>query len=201
MRAVSVLPQLEQTLLAEFRQHRNAGTVVQIQPRRRYAVYAAAAALTLAFAAIAYQSIPATRSKQPVVVRPAGSNEPTKPQNESTQGTSSLPAAVSLEAPEPKPVLRALHQRTKPRKPNLINNSETVAANHATTEIVSEFIPIGYSTALNVEDGAQLLRIEMPRSAMVRFGLPVNMERYNERVKADVLVSADGLARAIRFVQ
>jgi hypothetical protein len=31
--------------------------------------------------------------------------------------------------------------------------------------------------------------------------LPVNMERYNERVKADVLVSADGLARAIRFVQ
>jgi hypothetical protein len=27
------------------------------------------------------------------------------------------------------------------------------------------------------------------------------MERYGEKVKADVLLSADGLARAIRFVQ
>ena len=29
----------------------------------------------------------------------------------------------------------------------------------------------------------------------------VNMDRYGERVKADVLMGADGLARAIRFVQ
>jgi hypothetical protein len=36
---------------------------------------------------------------------------------------------------------------------------------------------------------------------MVNLGLPVNMDRYGERVKADVLMGSDGLARAIRFVQ
>jgi len=52
-----------------------------------------------------------------------------------------------------------------------------------------------------LQDGGQLVRVELPRSALARFGLPVNTERANQRVKADVLFSADGLARAIRFVQ
>ena len=45
------------------------------------------------------------------------------------------------------------------------------------------------------------MRVELPRSAMASFGVPVNMDRFGERVKADVFVSADGFARAIRFVQ
>jgi hypothetical protein len=45
------------------------------------------------------------------------------------------------------------------------------------------------------------MRVELPRSTLAGFGLPVNMERVNERVKADVLVGPDGQARAIRFVQ
>jgi hypothetical protein len=36
---------------------------------------------------------------------------------------------------------------------------------------------------------------------MANFGFPVNMDRYNERVKADVLLGVDGVAHAIRFVQ
>jgi hypothetical protein len=51
------------------------------------------------------------------------------------------------------------------------------------------------------QDGGQLVRVELPRSAMASFGLPVNLDRANERVKADVLVGSDGQARAIRFVQ
>jgi len=45
------------------------------------------------------------------------------------------------------------------------------------------------------------VRVELPRSALANFGLPVNMDRYNEKVKADVLVGVDGLAHAIRFIQ
>jgi hypothetical protein len=67
--------------------------------------------------------------------------------------------------------------------------------------VATQFYPVGYSSALSVQDGGQLIRVELPRSAMTAFGLPVNMDRYNERVKADVLMGADGLARAIRFVQ
>jgi hypothetical protein len=50
-------------------------------------------------------------------------------------------------------------------------------------------------------DGGQVMRVELPRSALISFGLPMDMERATERVKADVVVGNDGLARAIRFVR
>ena len=45
------------------------------------------------------------------------------------------------------------------------------------------------------------LEAELPRAALLSFGLPMNMERADERIKADVIVGNDGLARAIRFVR
>jgi hypothetical protein len=53
----------------------------------------------------------------------------------------------------------------------------------------------------SLQEGGQIVRVEVPRSALANFGLPVNMERSNERVKADVLYGVDGLAHAIRFVK
>ena len=55
--------------------------------------------------------------------------------------------------------------------------------------------------SLGIQDGGQIVRVQLPRSALVNFGLPVNMDRYSEKVKADVLIGVDGLAHAIRFVQ
>ncbi len=69
------------------------------------------------------------------------------------------------------------------------------------TEVTTQFIALSYVAPANLQDGGQIVRVELPRSAMASFGLPVNMDRFGERVKADVLVSADGFARAIRFVQ
>ena len=68
-------------------------------------------------------------------------------------------------------------------------------------EVASAFVPLGYMSPSSMQDGGQIVRVELPRSAMVNLGFTVNMDRYNERVKADVLVGNDGLARAIRFVQ
>ena len=70
-----------------------------------------------------------------------------------------------------------------------------------TTEITTDFMPVGYASATTLQDGGQLVRVELPRSALVAFGLPMNVNRYDEKVKADVFFSADGMARAIRFVQ
>jgi len=67
-------------------------------------------------------------------------------------------------------------------------------------EIATDFIPLTYGDT-EVGSDAQVVRVELPRSAMASFGLPVNMDRADQRVKADVLLGADGLARAIRFVQ
>jgi hypothetical protein len=56
-------------------------------------------------------------------------------------------------------------------------------------------------SAASFQDGGQIIRVQVPRAALANFGLPVNMDRYNERVKADVLFGVDGRAQAIRFVQ
>jgi hypothetical protein len=100
-----------------------------------------------------------------------------------------------------------LHRR--PRSFNRDNNASrqvlatktTTIANETESEVVTRFMPLGYAGPINLQDGGQVVRVALPRSAMLSLGLPVNMDRYSESVKADVFLGVDGLARAIRFVQ
>ena len=71
----------------------------------------------------------------------------------------------------------------------------------ASAEIATDFIPLMNRETLAQMDGGQVMRVELPRSALMSFGLPMDMERATERIKADVVVGNDGLARAIRFVR
>jgi hypothetical protein len=97
----------------------------------------------------------------------------------------------------------------KPRRPRITRTREgevqpTFAANthkYGRDEIATEFLPLGYGNALSLQDGGQIVRVEVPRSTLVSFGLPVNLNRVGQRVKADLLLGVDGSARAIRFVQ
>ncbi len=68
-------------------------------------------------------------------------------------------------------------------------------------ELTTDFIPLNYDAAIAPPDRGRVVRVELPRSALAAFGLPVNIDRANERVKADVVLGEDGLARAIRFVR
>lgn len=68
-------------------------------------------------------------------------------------------------------------------------------------EVVTEFIPLGNSDYSASDDAGQVVRVELPRSALSSIGLPVSADRAGERIKADVLLGEDGLARAIRFVR
>jgi hypothetical protein len=68
-------------------------------------------------------------------------------------------------------------------------------------EIATDFMPLTYDGSLSQIDDGQLVRVELPRSALHSFGLPVSAERGGGRVKADVLLGHDGVARAIRFVR
>ena len=47
----------------------------------------------------------------------------------------------------------------------------------------------------------QVLRVRIPRTRIQALGWPVNVDRLDERVLADVIVGEDGVARAIRLVQ
>jgi hypothetical protein len=68
-------------------------------------------------------------------------------------------------------------------------------------EIATDFIALTHDAREVASAGGQLVRVELPRSALVRFGLPMDVERASERVKADVMLGEDGIARAIRFVR
>lgn len=94
---------------------------------------------------------------------------------------------------------------TAPRRSNMASvPSSSVAESRKTSisgEIATDFMPVAYGDNLNSIDSGRIVRVEIPRSALAQFGLPVNMERANERIKADVLIGEDGMARAIRFVR
>jgi len=66
-------------------------------------------------------------------------------------------------------------------------------------EIVTEFFPL-MDPAPPLGRG-QLLRVELPASAMQMVGLPVHEEHLSDAVQADVLLGEEGLPRAIRFVK
>ena len=66
-------------------------------------------------------------------------------------------------------------------------------------EVVTDFIPVMVDP--DPFERGRLVRVKLPRSALTAFGLPMNEERFEERIQADVLVGEDGLARAIRFVK
>lgn len=89
----------------------------------------------------------------------------------------------------------------KPRRGREQPAVNAIPAPVVNTEVATDFMPIGYVNSLSLQDGGAVVRVELPRSTIVSMGFAVNMDRYGERVKADVLMGADGLARAIRFVQ
>jgi len=71
----------------------------------------------------------------------------------------------------------------------------------APEEIATNFFPLMNGGQLTPGDAGHVIRVEVPRTALASFGLPVNADRAGGRVKADVLMGEDGMARAIRFVQ
>ncbi|HEX8294403.1 MAG TPA: hypothetical protein VF570_21790 [Pyrinomonadaceae bacterium] len=128
------------------------------------------------------------------------------------QGISSRP--VGEDAPEPTP--EAVRDRTprpafapRPRATNITyaNNRggdlprPAYAADARAQEVATEFIPLVQGGPYAQAEEGHLVRVELPRSALASFGLPVNAESQGGRVKADVLMGEDGVARAIRFVR
>ena len=95
-----------------------------------------------------------------------------------------------------------------------INVTTTVGTNHVlqpqhrrvrsanrSSEVATEFLPLTYVDDLGGQQSGHIVRMKVPRSALIAFGVPMNMERAGELITADVMIGDDGLARAIRFVQ
>ena len=68
-------------------------------------------------------------------------------------------------------------------------------------EIVTDFMPASFGGNIMPMDSGEILRVKLPRSVMLSYGLPVNPDRVDEPITADLVVGSDGVARAIRFVR
>jgi len=77
---------------------------------------------------------------------------------------------------------------------------ETARRRQPRVEEVSEFYPLTGGQDGN-EDGSQLVRVDLPRSALVAMGVDVPFDNNGSKVKTDLLIGSDGVMRAVRFVK
>ena len=161
------------------------------QHRVHYLIGAIAAVLLIVFGLFAIRwSAPATKESVAPLVAETGS-----------------PANTGITTPSRPPIIlqrpagSVVPKRKSSNRHKDGTSAKAQAANAGTTEIATDFLPLTYGAATRLEEGGRMVRVELPHSALATFGLPVNMDRANERVKADVLFGVDGLAHAIRFVR
>jgi hypothetical protein len=102
------------------------------------------------------------------------------------------PPKVATVAQAPAPAIEI----KKTRQANRLSHRRPVQP-----EIATEFLPVAEDDGWTPLDGGRLVRVKLPRTALGVFGLPVDQERGPERVQADVMLSNDGILRAIRFVR
>jgi len=211
MKSIQAPVGLEERVRAALHDQNLAPSRQTIRLRERYLALAVAAVLLTAFGLFAWGWRAASVRPQPAL---ANANTATAPAPEQKDREQSLAFAVTgnqasmrLSASTTESSGSRQHPaRSQLAKRGIVKLStvepDAVAVTNAqANEVATEFLAVGYGSALDLQDGGQLVRVELPRSALARFGLPMNMERADERIKADVLVGTDGLARAIRFVE
>jgi len=203
MNSIEAPPAVEARLLDAFRKPQVVVPLPVAQRHGRYLLAAVAALLLIVFGVLAFrlrsqqQRVP---QQQQAIVQPGESKK-------------NIVNVKEKETPRPESVAVGTNVEKKNRPRHRFTNASVVASagnsrtpknnvvsNHA-TEVATDFMPLGYLNPAALQDGGQIIRVEVSRTTLASFGIPVNMDRYNEKVKADVLLGVDGMAHAIRFVQ
>ncbi|HEX7315215.1 MAG TPA: hypothetical protein VF297_14910 [Pyrinomonadaceae bacterium] len=175
-------------------------------PARRWswaktvAVASMAAAASLALFVLVRPGVQPQAPPQRAMIEPPTTNNGGPPaptvarSNEVVEGVEPerTPEGVRSRAPRP----RATNVSYNPRQ-----TRPALATDARAQEVATEFIPLVQAGPYTQSEEGHLVRVELPRSALASFGLPVNAEAAGDRVKADVLMGQDGIARAIRFVR
>ena len=134
--------------------------------------------------------------------RPGRSAEPSKlGQSPSQEAPSAPEQEIERTAPPRKPEsdVQRIAKSGASRDPSPVPSRRRVRSR--STEVATEFFPLTFIADSAALQTGHVVRVRIPRSALVSFGVPMNVERAGELVKADVVIGDDGLARAIRFIQ
>ncbi len=105
--------------------------------------------------------------------------------------------AADTARPQPAPAHRSM-----PNEPQL---ASAQAGGSFLDAVVSSqfgegFIPLPNAPQIGPNEDINVVRMELPRAAMIAAGLDVSPDRVSEPVEADVVLGGDGLARAVRFL-
>jgi len=85
-----------------------------------------------------------------------------------------------------------------PERPRVASNSPVAIA--AVDEQDAAFVPLPNAAGSPQDDDVDLVRVELPRSAVTALGISANDDGDSASVEAEVLVGPDGMARAVRFL-
>ena len=130
------------------------------------------------------QSRESSKIAQPVIPQTV----PSRPLDPDPRALPAGPEKVLVAVPLVSKQQRRIYRRDQP------------SDNHA-DEIATDFLPLTFTADSTAPESGHLVRVTIPRSALLAMGLPMNAERAGELVRADVFIGDDGLARAIRFIQ
>ena len=175
--------EMEARLLAQFRKN-------QAAPAKLGWTWVAAAAIFgLLTSVIAVNKLPhapaiATLNPQPAVVNIPHAQE----------ASPAIRQVAEVAVAKKSPVLR--------RSPRVVPHAEPTPVSLAgSQEIYTDFFALEQGTGPFEIERGRIMRVSMPRSALIRVGLPVNMDRINDSIQADLVLNEEGIARAVRFVQ
>jgi anti-sigma factor RsiW len=104
--------------------------------------------------------------------------------------------AVHQTNPAP-PVAHSFSAPASPASANAQNSANWIDTDDSE---YASFVPLPYADDPSALDDGTVVRVEMPRAALASFGLPVAAMESDGRVRADLIVSADGTPQAIRLV-
>lgn len=121
-----------------------------------------------------------------------------KPRNDhapAAQDQNQEPPKIAINTTPPQHI-----RRNVPDREQIAFNKAQRVESSTDGEITTDYIPLSYVSEATAMESGHVVRMMVSRSTLMSMGLPMNVERDKEMVKADVVVGDDGLARAIRFV-
>lgn len=167
-------PEIGAGLLQEFRRHHARRRMV-----RRTGIAALAAGIALAAGLVSL-------------------HKPTQSQNAGTPSIA-VPPRVSDTPAKPAASVQTASAPTKPHARGTSANNHT--ATNATVAGNRQFLALpGYDPAVP-PDQLQVVRVQLPASALWQIGAPISADAGPQKMTADFVVSQDGTPYAVRLVQ
>ncbi len=93
------------------------------------------------------------------------------------------------------------HNPSPGAKRRIARRDNAPAVSTFAAETTTGFIPLTYLSSTTALQSGVIVRVEVERATLIAMGLPLNLERAGSRIKADLALGDDGVARAIRLVE